>query len=417
MVCSFQPVEIACSRNTSTFTHEEEDDESEDDEDTLHAAHLLMLQKHGSYRSQNDHDASFEDGPQSDEDGFRAHGADKHHRSTSFDEDLARPSQRPRLSDATDASMPSSQEDVVYVRKARKIQASIGKPKAADYEPAAQEVLAAAIKIFVGYLSTNHPYPDKMQELTFAKQAWTEACETTDIQLEVNSELTRMISCYSWHLRGEMKTAAKTFVEIVYGFQMSSKDSVRKRNRALAETLKTNDSFVYRKLGNTTNEHHGLYQNKIIQMMVNKIYYKNKHDDGIVLSPVYTPFPMPALALVLTAIEGAIDEWVPGTRSDVTFSVETYREVFEHHLAALRNFDEASRELGILTKIRTRIADDGRVHAKVDPVNTRVPRSLGSDAFKNAIAEFSRKNGRLSDSESDADEEEDGVECGEPESP
>ncbi|OBZ67923.1 hypothetical protein A0H81_12301 [Grifola frondosa] len=275
-------------------------------------------------------------------------------------------------------SAPST--DTIYIRKARKIQASVGKPKAADYEEAAQEVLATAIKIFIGYLSTDNPYPDKMKELTYAKQAWSEACEWTGIQLESNTELIRMVAAYSWHLRGEMKTAARTFVEIVYGFEMSSKNSVRKRNRTLAKTLKTNDGFVYR------------------------------NDDGIVLAHIYRPFPIPAIALILTAIEGAINEWVPGTRADVTFSVEAYREVFDHHVSALRRFDEASKELEILTKIRTHMADDGRVHAKVDPVDSHVPRSLGSDAFKNAIAEFSSRNGRLSESESDGEGGEDGNE-------
>ncbi|OBZ69791.1 hypothetical protein A0H81_10158 [Grifola frondosa] len=373
------------------------EDEGQELEEEHGPVHHWAQQQDQRRNLEQAHDPdSPEDECQEDEEEHHHVSAPKRVRTASFDDD-SRPSQRLHT-------------DTIYIRKARKIQASVGKPKAADYEEAAQEVLATAIKIFIGYLSTDNPYPDKMKELTYAKQAWSEACEWTGIQLESNTELIRMVAAYSWHLRGEMKTAARTFIEIVYGFEMSSKNSVRKRNRTLAKTLKTNDGFVYRKIGDTADERRGLYQNKIVQMMVNKIFFKNKNDDGIVLAHIYRPFPIPAIALILTAIEGAIDEWVPGTRADVTFSVEAYREVFDHHVSALRRFDEASKELEILTKIRTRMADDGRVHAKVDPVDSHVPRSLGSDAFKNAIAEFSSRNGRLSESESDGEGGEDGNE-------
>ncbi|OBZ71020.1 hypothetical protein A0H81_09539 [Grifola frondosa] len=279
----------------------------------------------------------------------------KHGWSSSLDNDL-QPTQRTRSNPLNHPNDPAAALiNQSPMCKTCKINESNGKPKAADYEPTAQQVLRTVIKIHVGLLSTENPYPDRMQELVFAKQAWAEACEATKIYIEVNTELARMVASYSWHLQGEMKTATKTLVEVVYGFEVSSKTSIQKHNRAIAKTLKTNDTFVYH-------------------------------------------------------IECAIDKWILGMRGDVTFSVETYREIYDHHLHELQNFDEASKELGILMKIRTCITDDGRIHAKVDPVNTRVPCSLGSDTFKKAITEYSSRNGHLSDSESDR-EDGDVVEC------
>jgi hypothetical protein len=46
----------------------------------------------------------------------------------------------------------------------------------------------------------------------------------------------------------------------------------------------------------------GLYQHGIIQMIVNKVYFKNKHDDGVILDTIYRPFPVVGMALILAAV-------------------------------------------------------------------------------------------------------------------
>ncbi|KZT05796.1 uncharacterized protein LAESUDRAFT_655250, partial [Laetiporus sulphureus 93-53] len=115
------------------------------------------------------------------------------------------------------------------------------------------------------------------------------------------------------HFQSELKTTAHGYVETVFGFQMTGKIAVKKRNRALAEKLLKNDAFVYRKLGDMNNHYKGLYQHRIIQLIINRVWFKDKQDDGIVLDKVYHPFPFVAFAIVLTAIECTIDEWVSGT--------------------------------------------------------------------------------------------------------
>ena len=46
----------------------------------------------------------------------------------------------------------------------------------------------------------------------------------------------------------------------------------------------------------------GLYRNKILQKIVNAMWFANKHDEGIKYPEYFKPFPMPTLALVLTAV-------------------------------------------------------------------------------------------------------------------
>lgn len=56
------------------------------------------------------------------------------------------------------------------------------------------------------------------------------------------------------------------------------------------------------KRGKSLDENEGLYQADVIQQMANRIYFKTKKDDGLVLRDRYSPFPIVALALILAAV-------------------------------------------------------------------------------------------------------------------
>ncbi len=45
-----------------------------------------------------------------------------------------------------------------------------------------------------------------------------------------------------------------------------------------------------------------LFEGDIIQTIINKVFYKNPADDGVIHDEVYRPFPIRGVALVLTAV-------------------------------------------------------------------------------------------------------------------
>ncbi|KAJ2955984.1 hypothetical protein NUW54_g14693 [Trametes sanguinea] len=104
-------------------------------------------------------------------------------------------------------------------------------------------------------------------------------------------------------------------------------------------------------IGQHEEDHDGLYENDIIQMVVNRVFYKDAEDDGILLSTVYDPFPTRALALVLTAIQCAIDEWSTGVHTNVKFTEDAYLRIYKTHLQDLEDFEAASGEDKILLQI------------------------------------------------------------------
>ncbi|KAI6017493.1 hypothetical protein EDC04DRAFT_2522506, partial [Pisolithus marmoratus] len=96
---------------------------------------------------------------------------------------------------------------------------------------------------------------------------------------------------------------------------------------------------------------HGFLKAALIQKIVNMMWFANKHDDGMVFPNHFKPFPYLALVLVLTAIECCIDEWMTGTQTDITFTIQEYCNVFELHLNCLWAFEEATKEVGVLPGI------------------------------------------------------------------
>jgi hypothetical protein len=48
----------------------------------------------------------------------------------------------------------------------------------------------------------------------------------------------------------------------------------------------------------------GLYQHPIIQKVVNRCWFNNSRDEGIVYADLFDPLSVEAIALVLTAVSG-----------------------------------------------------------------------------------------------------------------
>ncbi len=92
----------------------------------------------------------------------------------------------PDLPDKRQA-MPSrraaEEEEQQHVRRRaqRTTQPARKKPRAADYDPEAKQVLERAITVFKARLTLENVYPDNLQGRTWAKQAWEHAAEDFEV--------------------------------------------------------------------------------------------------------------------------------------------------------------------------------------------------------------------------------------------
>ena len=77
--------------------------------------------------------------------------------------------------------------------KAIKVKNSWGKPKADDWEPEVQDVLAEAIQSYETKLATQGFFPDHMEEVTWAKAAWLNGCRECNVKIHHNTELIKIV--------------------------------------------------------------------------------------------------------------------------------------------------------------------------------------------------------------------------------
>ncbi|KDR74233.1 hypothetical protein GALMADRAFT_141307 [Galerina marginata CBS 339.88] len=111
----------------------------------------------------------------------------------------------------------------------------------------------------------------------------------------------------------------------------------------------------------------GIYRASIIQLLINKIYFRNKTDDGVT-NPEFSEdgkLPMVTIALILTLVENNLDEWVTGEHADVPFTANAYKQKYLSHLKRLTEFDEKTREADIVPRLCTHLLKMARKHAKV----------------------------------------------------
>ncbi|KAH7920577.1 hypothetical protein BV22DRAFT_1020929, partial [Leucogyrophana mollusca] len=143
-----------------------------------------------------------------------------------------------------------------------------------------------------------------------------------------------------------------------YDFETSEKPSVQVANRRLVMKLKDNFGLLYRVRRH--GGHRGLLEHKIFQTCINLIWFRNKQDVGVVYNKYLNLFPITGLALVIAAIECCVDEWTTGSHSDVAFTEDDYKEVYEKHLTNLLKFEEHTKAHNILPRLLQRFHNNGQ---------------------------------------------------------
>ncbi|KAH0827795.1 hypothetical protein J3R83DRAFT_3414, partial [Lanmaoa asiatica] len=103
----------------------------------------------------------------------------------------------------------------------------------------------------------------------------------------------------------------------------------------------------------------GIYRNEIIQQIINDILFKKRDDEGIKWKEYYNPFPKVAFALMLTAIEYALDEWTTGKHESIHFTEDEYKGLYKQHLNTLNYFNKQTKKQGILQNILQEVFNNG----------------------------------------------------------
>ncbi|KAJ6473974.1 hypothetical protein C8R47DRAFT_987053 [Mycena vitilis] len=270
------------------------------------------------------------------------------------------------------------------VQAQRTVISSSSRPKARDFDDVTREVIALTILVYRCYISCVYAFPDHAQELEFLAKAWAYACKQLNIFIELTPVISKLITNRGSHLRGELKTKIKELVDIIYGFKSGQNRKIVKYNRELAELLKENLTFTFKNPEART----GIYRTPLLQRAVNAMWFANQRDEGVAFPDFFNPFPKPAVALVLSVAENLIDERATGIRTDIAFTANDYRSVYDSHLQALKDFEKQTHPHKILENICVRLHNIGRFHSGAQPFTAMKPSALSKTDVAAAIQEY-----------------------------
>ncbi|TFK53380.1 hypothetical protein OE88DRAFT_1733315 [Heliocybe sulcata] len=206
------------------------------------------------------------------------------------------------------------------------------------------------------------------------------------------------------HVRGELKSKARPLVETLYNFETGIRPSTIQRNRKRTEVLLDNYNYTYRH--RSSDGRKGAFQHKIIQKLVNAMWFKDPDNEGIRYDMYFGEISHECLALMFTAIECCIEEWETGKKHRIDFTTQKYKEHYEDILQMLYNFEkEGGKE--ILGDIRRSLAENGRFHSGVDMRTEGRRGPMSGDAIAAAIQDYHEHGGLY---EGSSEEEEEDVE-------
>ena len=75
-----------------------------------------------------------------------------------------------------------------------KIQETKGRVAAHDYKVAVCQILKHAMGLFRACLVAKNIYPDHMTAISWAQEAWTEACTHIEAKVKYNDEIIQLVS-------------------------------------------------------------------------------------------------------------------------------------------------------------------------------------------------------------------------------
>jgi len=92
------------------------------------------------------------------------------------------------------SSEPTTEEGGEDWRPLCKIQETKGRVAARNYELAVHQILKRVMGLFQACLVAKGIYPDHMTAISWAQEAWTEACTHVEAKVKYNDDIIQLVS-------------------------------------------------------------------------------------------------------------------------------------------------------------------------------------------------------------------------------
>jgi len=265
----------------------------------------------------------------------------------------------------------------------------VPEPDSADGpKDVSDRVIRIARSLYRCFFSCKDAFPSPGMKEGWERTVWEEACAKAGVHpnqvLQDGKFPDRSMRFFH-----DMKMKVMHHVESLYGFDTSRAPGVISRNAAHAQALLTAMAFIYREpnFGGTP---YNPYRHPIIQKAINIIWFQNKDSDGIIFHELFTPVPIPAIALALTVIECCIDEWSDGTRRASNWDEARCKTVYNSHISSLIDLRDRSPSQGgdLLAHIQRDLLEAARIHAGAPAEPITGSGRLHSEALNTALQDL-----------------------------
>lgn len=264
------------------------------------------------------------------------------------------------------------------VGKPKKKKASIGRDAQLEEGP----VTKYACKDFKAYMAAAEPFPEGQILQDIAKESWDRANERLRPGLPALPYTDRKYSILTQRLsqfRGFVRDQARAVIKSTYGIALPDSPARIRANSYLIHCLLEKSTFVCGEfemiptpaswpleLPEDQTKRSYFYEHEILQEVINKTLFRNKRDLGILFAEWFTPFPLSALALIVTTIEYCLKEWVTGEHVQNRLNGDLDAIRYNTSLANLTIYEEKYPTR--CARILERFTKRGRINAKAPEI-------------------------------------------------
>ncbi|KAI0074715.1 hypothetical protein K474DRAFT_1676884 [Panus rudis PR-1116 ss-1] len=292
-----------------------------------------------------------------------------------------------------------------------------GRAKAKDYEPAIERLIKDGAQIYKTLLVSEYAFPTPEQQKVWARECWDHVCSKGGEAFSTNGLERLLYAIYNRgsSLRGAFKDNVRALVPVSLGINTTpsgSKATARNRERVRYLLAHKNGQprdpprYCY----NKRKDFQRFAESNLVIKLLQNCLFKHAQDVGVVFESKCNPIPLPLIALILTMIGFAIEEWSAGIHSPSNFTEETHHESYKAHLKWVTDWAETNPQVieGIRRTMYTRIRQ--LCPFLYNDTLDREPHGISEETRRQMQEEYAGRTGEtdLEESSDSAGEEEPG---------
>ncbi|EIW79696.1 hypothetical protein CONPUDRAFT_155091 [Coniophora puteana RWD-64-598 SS2] len=245
----------------------------------------------------------------------------------------------------SDGTEPEDNEDHLIPPERHTFQP--GRVNINHYHNAEGTIHNLAVAYFIAYAITHNIWADDLTLTIWAKEAWDLARRHYNSRITYDNAIIGMMKKCVSTSTGKVKELIAPLVSTLYGFNLTPDARAHAHNKKRAKFLLKDFNMTWKNVGSARQNipASGMYEHPILQAALNAIWFKGPRQYGRRFPKQFKPLPIPALALLWTAVVNCLDEWaVDGKHQNIDFAKPRYLKHLKDHIANLEKFQKVAED-------------------------------------------------------------------------